>query len=54
MKNNEVEKKKEIKAEEYDLRIREISDSLKSNNMRILGRWRRRRTLGSPRFLLIT
>ena len=30
-------KKREIKAKEHDLRIREISDSLKRNNMRITG-----------------
>ena len=28
IENNEVEKKREIKAREHDLRIREISDSL--------------------------
>ena len=37
MENNEVEKKKEIKAKEHSLRIREISDSLKRNNFRIIG-----------------
>ena len=31
------EKKGEIKAKEHDLRIREISDSLKRNNIRIIG-----------------
>ena len=31
------EKKREIKAKEHDLRIREISDSLKRNNIRIIG-----------------
>ena len=36
IENNEVEKKREIKAKEHDLRIREISDSLK-RNIRILG-----------------
>ena len=35
--NNEAEKKRETKAKEHDLRIREISDSLKRNNMRIIG-----------------
>ena len=34
--NNEAEKKREIKAREHDLRIREISDSLK-RNIRIIG-----------------
>ena len=34
---NEAEKKREIKAKEHDLRIREISDSLKRNNIRIIG-----------------
>ena len=36
MENNEAGKKK-TKAKEYDLRIREISDSLKRNNIRITG-----------------
>ena len=36
MENNEAEKKREIKAKEHDLRIREISDSLK-RNIRIIG-----------------
>ena len=31
------QKKREIKAKEHDLRIREISDSLKQNNIRITG-----------------
>ena len=31
MENNEAEKKREIKAKEHNLRIREISDSLKKN-----------------------
>ena len=35
--NNEAEKKREIKAKEHNLRIREISDSLKRNNIRIIG-----------------
>ena len=37
MDNNEAEKKREIKAKEHDLRITEISDSLKRNNIRIIG-----------------
>ena len=37
IENNEAEKKGEIKAEEHDLKIREISDSLKRNNIRIIG-----------------
>ena len=36
LENNEAEKKREIKAEEHDLSIREISDSLK-RNIRIIG-----------------
>ena len=36
MENNEAEKKREIKAKEHDLRIREISDSLK-RNVKIIG-----------------
>ena len=36
MDNNEAEKKREIKAKKHDLRIREISDSLK-RNIRIIG-----------------
>ena len=35
--NNEAEKKREIKAKEHNLRIREISDSLKRNDIRIMG-----------------
>ena len=31
------QEKKEIKAKEHNLRIREISDSLKRNNIRIIG-----------------
>ena len=31
------QKKREIKAKEHDLRIREISDSLRRNNIRIIG-----------------
>ena len=37
MENNEAEKKRETKAKGYNLRIREISDSLKRNNIRIIG-----------------
>ena len=37
IENNEEEKKREIKSKEHDLRIREISDSLKRNNIRIIG-----------------
>ena len=37
IENNEAEKKRQIKAKEHDLRIREISDSLKRNNIRIIG-----------------
>ena len=37
MENNEAEKKREFKAKTHDLRIREISDSLKRNNIRITG-----------------
>ena len=37
MENNEAEKNREMKAKEHDLRIREISDSLKRNTIRIIG-----------------
>ena len=37
MENKEAEKMRETKAKEHDLRIREISDSLKRNNIRIIG-----------------
>ena len=37
MENNEADKKRKTKAKENDLRIREISDSLKRNNIRIIG-----------------
>ena len=37
MENNEAGRKRETKAKEQDLRIREISDSLKRNNIRIIG-----------------
>ena len=36
MENNEAEKKK-TKTKEHDLRIREISDTLKRNTIRIIG-----------------
>ena len=35
MENNEAEKKRRTKAKEHDLRVREISDSLQRNNIRI-------------------
>ena len=37
MENNEAEKKRETKAKEDNLRIREISDSLERKNIRIIG-----------------
>ena len=37
MENNEAEKQRETKVKEHDIRIREISDSLKRNNIRIIG-----------------
>ena len=37
IENNEAEKKREIKAKEHNLRIRKINDSLKRNNIRIIG-----------------
>ena len=37
MENNEGGKKRETKAKDHDLRIREISDSLKRNTIRIIG-----------------
>ena len=37
MENNEAEKKREIEEKDHDLRIREVSDSLKRNNIRIIG-----------------
>ena len=37
MENNEAEKKRETKVKERDIRIRELSDSLKRNNIRIIG-----------------
>ena len=39
IENNEAEKTREIKAKEHDLRIREISDSLKRNNIRGAPGW---------------
>ena len=35
-------KKRETKAKEHDLRIRDISDSLKRNNIRIIGSQKKR------------
>ena len=43
IENNEAEKKRTIKTKEHDLRIREISDSLKRNNIRIIGVPKRKR-----------
>ena len=43
MEKNEAEKKRETKAKEHDLRIREISDSLKRNDIRIIGVQKRKR-----------
>ena len=37
MENNEAEKKRETKAKEHKIKIRELSDSLKRNNIRIIG-----------------
>ena len=37
LENNEAEKKRESKAKGYNIRIREFSDSLKKNNIRIIG-----------------
>ena len=36
IENNEAEKKRETKAKEHNLRIKEISDSLKRNYIRII------------------
>ena len=33
MENNEAEKRRETKAKEHNIRIRELSDSLKRNNI---------------------
>ena len=43
IENNEAENKRGMKAKEHYLRIREISDSLKRNNIRITGGPRRGR-----------
>ena len=37
MEKNEAKKKRETKAKKHNLRIREISDSLRRNNIRIIG-----------------
>ena len=37
IENKKAEKKREIKAKKHDLRIREITDALKSNDIRIIG-----------------
>ena len=37
MENNEAEKKRETKAKDHDIRIRELSDSSKMNNIQIIG-----------------
>ena len=37
MENNEAGKKKETKKKEHDIRIRKLSDSLKRNNIQIIG-----------------
>ena len=37
MENNEAEEKRETKAKEHNLRHRETGDSLKRNNIRIIG-----------------
>ena len=37
MENDEAENKREIKSKAHDFRIREISDSLKRDNIRIIG-----------------
>ena len=37
MESNEAEKKREMKTKEHNVRIREISDSLKRNNIGIIG-----------------
>ena len=43
IENNEAEKKREINAKGHYLRIREISCSLKRNNIRIIGSQKRKR-----------
>ena len=37
MENNEAEEKRETKAKQHGRRIRELSNSLKRNNIRIIG-----------------
>ena len=37
MENNEAGKKRETKAKKHGIRIRELSDSLKRNNIQIIG-----------------
>ena len=37
MENNESEKKSEVKVKEHNTRLRELSDLLKRNNIRIIG-----------------
>ena len=37
MENKEAEKRRETKAKEHNIRIRELSDSLKRNNIQIIG-----------------
>ena len=37
MENNETEKNRDTKAKEHEIKIRELSDSLKRNNIRITG-----------------
>ena len=43
MENNEAEKKRGIKAKEHNLRNREISNSLKRHNIRIIKAPKRKR-----------
>ena len=43
MENKKADKQRENKTKEHDLRIREISDSLKRKNIRIIGGPRRGR-----------
>ena len=37
MEKNEAEKERKTKAKEHDRRLRELSDSLKRNNIQIIG-----------------
>ena len=37
MKNEEAEKKRDKKIQEYEGKIRELNDALKRNNLRIIG-----------------